>query len=142
ADSGGGMIAVCNGRVLAHVQMPIAGLMSDQSLHTVVREVEALEKAWQHLGCPLHAPFMTFSLIALPVIPDIRITKQDIDDVNAFRLVETEIHKLMIILTLCKTNGVMILHHTTYPQHRLSFDSIYKPSSIVLDHCSIHFFYN
>lgn len=93
ADSGGGMIAVCNGRVLAHVQMPIAGLMSDQSLHTVVREVEALEKAWQHLGCPLHAPFMTFSLIALPVIPDIRITNRGLADVNAFRLVETEIHK-------------------------------------------------
>src|SRR5699024_232690 len=45
ADSASEMIAVCNGRVLAHVLMPIAGLLSHQYLHAVVRELEVLEKA-------------------------------------------------------------------------------------------------
>ena len=90
-NCGGGMIAVENGKVLARVAMPIAGLMSDQSLETVVQEVQQLEKAWKELGCPINAPFMTFSLIALAVIPEIRITNRGIADVTQFQLIETEI---------------------------------------------------
>jgi adenine deaminase len=75
---GGGMIVVQNGKVLAQVPMTIAGLMSDKSLLEVVNEVAQLEKAWKQIGCPLNAPFMTFSLIALPVIPEIRISNRGI----------------------------------------------------------------
>ncbi|MET3699673.1 adenine deaminase [Bacillus oleivorans] len=88
---GGGMIAVANGKILARVAMPIAGLMSDQPLETVVQEVQQLEKAWKVLGCPINAPFMTFSLIALAVIPEIRITNRGIADVTQFQLIQTEI---------------------------------------------------
>ncbi|MDR6878698.1 adenine deaminase [Bacillus sp. 3255] len=88
---GGGMIVVEDGKVLAQVPMAIAGLMSDKSLQEVVQEVAELELAWKQLGCPLHAPFMTFSLIALPVIPEIRITNRGIADVTQFALIETEI---------------------------------------------------
>lgn len=91
SESGGGMIVVDDGKVLAHVRMPIAGLMSDQPLETVVQEVKGLEEAWQQLGCRIHAPFMTFSLIALPVIPDVRITNRGLADVTEFKLIETEI---------------------------------------------------
>ncbi|MBM7570635.1 adenine deaminase [Aquibacillus albus] len=91
AASGGGMVVVESGKVLAHVPMPIAGLMSDQPLETVVKQVKQLEAAWKELGCPIHAPFMTFSLIALPVIPEIRITNRGIADVTTFQLMDTEI---------------------------------------------------
>lgn len=88
---GGGMIVVENGKVLAQVPMTIAGLMSDKSLLEVVKEVAELEKAWKQIGCPLNAPFMTFSLIALPVIPEIRISNRGLVDVTQFKLIEVEI---------------------------------------------------
>ncbi len=83
AESGGGMIVVENGKILAHVPMAIAGLMSDQPLETVVG-------SWkQHdLGCAIHAPFMTFSLIALPVIPEVRISNRGLVDVTTFELID------------------------------------------------------
>ena len=92
ADSGGGMIVVNDGEVLAHVPLKIAGIMSDEPLDTVVAQVKQLEQAWKELGCPLHAPFMTFSLIALPVIPEIRITNRGLADVTTFELIDTEIN--------------------------------------------------
>ncbi|MGP4039403.1 adenine deaminase [Gracilibacillus sp. D59] len=88
AESDGGMIVVEDGEVLAHVPMPIAGLMSDQPIEIVVEQVRALEKAWQQLGCTIHAPFMTFSLIALPVIPEIRISNRGLVDVTKFELMD------------------------------------------------------
>lgn len=91
AKLGGGMIAVLDGQVLASVPMVIAGLMSDQPLDVVVKEVQALEEAWKTLGCTLNAPFMTFSLIALPVIPEIRITNRGLADVDRFELIPVEI---------------------------------------------------
>lgn len=91
AACGGGMVAVLDGKVLGKVEMPIAGLMSDKPLEEVARQVQGLEEAWKELGCPLNAPFMTFSLIALPVIPELRITNRGLADVNGFQLVEIEV---------------------------------------------------
>ena len=85
------MIVVENGKVLAQVPMTIAGLMSDKSLLEVVEEVAELEQAWKHIGCPMNAPFMTFSLIALPVIPEIRISNRGLVDVTQFKLIDVEI---------------------------------------------------
>jgi adenine deaminase len=87
---GGGMIVVENGKVLAQVPMIIAGLMSDKSLLEVVKEAEQLDQAWKQLGCPLNAPYMTFSLIALPVIPEIRISNRGMVDVTKFKLIDVE----------------------------------------------------
>ncbi|OAS20423.1 adenine deaminase [Paenibacillus oryzisoli] len=88
---GGGMIVVENGKVLAQVQMTIAGLMSEKALPEVVKEVAEMDKAWQHIGCTMNAPFMTFSLIALPVIPEIRISNRGLVDVTQFKLIDVEI---------------------------------------------------
>ncbi|MFC4402739.1 adenine deaminase [Gracilibacillus xinjiangensis] len=88
AESGGGMVVVDDGKILAHVPMPIAGLMSNQPLEKVVEQVHQLEKAWQEIGCPIHAPFMTFSLIALPVIPEVRISNRGLVDVTKFELID------------------------------------------------------
>lgn len=91
AECGGGMAVVNQGEVLALIAMPVAGLMSDKSLEEVVQEVTSLEKAWASIGCTIHAPFMTFSLIALPVIPDMRITNRGLADVTKFALVDVEL---------------------------------------------------
>src|SRR5699024_12554399 len=71
ANAGGGMVVVNDGKVLEGVPMPIAGLMSDQPLETVVEQVKQLGKAWQKRGCTIEAPCMTFCLIALAVIHEI-----------------------------------------------------------------------
>ena len=84
------MIVVRDGRVLAKVAMPIAGLLADRPVEIVAEEVATgggLEGARMLHSCP----FMTFSLIAAPVIPEIRITNRGIADVTEFKLIETEI---------------------------------------------------
>lgn len=93
AECGGGMVAVLDGQVLARVEMPIAGLMSDKPVEELVKQVQALEAAWRTLGCTINAPFMTFSLIALPVIPELRISNRGLVDVTEFRLTEVELSK-------------------------------------------------
>ncbi|MDR6552303.1 adenine deaminase [Paenibacillus qinlingensis] len=88
---GGGMIVVEHGQVLAQVPMTIAGLMSEKSLPEVVAEVAQMDQAWKQIGCSLNAPYMTFSLIALPVIPEIRISNRGLVDVTEFTLIDVEI---------------------------------------------------
>ena len=70
--SRGGVCVVRNGKVLAAVELPIAGLLSDQRAKVVARATTKLKKAWAKTGCTL--PYMGFNLIPLSVIPEIRIT--------------------------------------------------------------------
>lgn len=91
AEIGGGLVAVRDGEVLAELPMPIAGLMSDQPLETVVEQVSSLVKAWENLGCSITDPIMTFSLIALAVIPEIRVTNRGLADVTTFELIDVVI---------------------------------------------------
>ena len=83
----GGQVAVTDGELLAAVPLPIAGLMSDQPVETVRAQVDALNAATRGLGCPLHAPFMALSFLALPVIPSLKLTDQGLVDVEQFALV-------------------------------------------------------
>ena len=87
AEHGGGMVAVSDGEVLALVELPIAGLMSDQPVEDVAKNVATLAKAWQQLGCTLLSPFMTMALLSLPVIPDLRLTNRGLVDVTTFSFV-------------------------------------------------------
>jgi adenine deaminase len=89
AEAGGGMVAVRDGHVLALVPLPIAGLMSEEPMEVVNEEVQALAGAWQELGCDLPSPFMTMSILALPVIPELRITNRGLVDTVRFTLVDT-----------------------------------------------------
>ena len=68
----GGVCVVRDGRVLALVEMPIAGLLSDKRAGEVALECAALKKAWAEAGCIL--PYMGFNLLPLSVIPEIRLT--------------------------------------------------------------------
>jgi adenine deaminase len=70
----GGLVAVAQGEVLASLALPIAGLLSDQPLEVVVGKLERLEQIATELGTRLSSPFATLSFLALPVIPEIRLT--------------------------------------------------------------------
>ncbi len=88
AEAGGGMIAVRGGEVLTLVPLPIAGLMSQEPVEVVNEQVQSLARAWQALGCDLESPFMTMSILALPVIPELRITNRGLVDTVKFELVD------------------------------------------------------
>ncbi len=68
----GGVCVVADGRVVARVALPIAGLLSDRRAPQVAKETSVLKQAWADAGCVL--PYMGFNLIPLSVIPEIRIT--------------------------------------------------------------------
>ena len=70
----GGLVAATDGKVLVSLALPIAGLLSDQPLETVVSKLERLEEVATKLGTRLISPFATLSFLALPVIPEIRLT--------------------------------------------------------------------
>jgi adenine deaminase len=86
-ELGGGLVAAVGEQVLAKVPLPIAGLMSDQSLQTVRREMDELVAVAQDLGSPLHDPLMTLGFLALEVIPSLKLTDQGLVDVEQFDFV-------------------------------------------------------
>jgi len=86
--AGGGMIAVAGSKVLALVELPVAGLLSDEPVEVVQKKVEKLEEAWKALGCKLVSPFMTMALLGLPVIPELRLSNRGLVDAIHFTFVD------------------------------------------------------
>lgn len=84
----GGLVVAAEGKVLASLALPIAGLLSDESLEAVVAKLEKLQQLAKDLGTPLPSPWATLSFLALPVIPELRLTDLGLVDVNAFKLVK------------------------------------------------------
>jgi adenine deaminase len=84
----GGLVAVDEGEIKASLPAPIAGLLSTSPLEVVVNSTQKLEEAAHNLGSTLPAPFAALSFMALPVIPELRLTDLGLVDVNAFKLVE------------------------------------------------------
>ncbi len=82
----GGLVAVAAGRVLAALPLPVAGLLSSDPLEAVVDQLAAVEAAAAGLGCALPSPFSTLSFLALPVIPQLRLTDRGLVDVDRFQL--------------------------------------------------------
>ncbi len=83
----GGLVVAAEGKVLASLALPIAGLLSDEPLEVVVSKLEELERLAKDLGTTLPSPFSTLSFLALPVIPELRLTDLGLVDVNEFRLI-------------------------------------------------------
>jgi len=83
----GGLVAVENGQVLGRVPLPIAGLMSDQPIERVREQLDDLVDVARDLGSDLHAPFMAMAFLALPVIPELKLTDRGLVDVNKFDFV-------------------------------------------------------
>lgn len=89
----GGIVCVCEGEVLEHLNMPIAGIMSDENADIVEQKLDAIHTcAHEKLGISSDIePIMTLTFMALPVIPELKITDMGLFDVNAFKFVETDI---------------------------------------------------
>ncbi|KLU64916.1 adenine deaminase [Desulfosporosinus acididurans] len=88
AEVGGGLVAVKNGQILALLPLPIAGLMCEEPAEAVAGKVASLERAWQELGCDLVSPFMTTSLLALAVLPELRLTNRGLVDTCQFKFLD------------------------------------------------------
>jgi len=88
ARMGGGQVVVNKGEVLARVELPIAGLMSDKPVEAVSSELEVLHRVAKRLGIRLKSPFMRLSFLPLAVIPKLRITDKGLVDVEKFKLVD------------------------------------------------------
>ncbi|MCX6681265.1 MAG: adenine deaminase [Methanothrix sp.] len=84
---GGGLVAVADGKVLASLPLPVAGLLSERSMQDVAERIAECIAAVAGLGCKLEDPFMTLSFLCLPVIPELKLTDKGLVDVREFRLV-------------------------------------------------------
>ncbi|HEY0854984.1 MAG TPA: adenine deaminase, partial [Devosia sp.] len=87
-QAGGGAVVVSKGKVLALVELPIAGLMSDERAEVVARKADALVAAMRECGCTLNNAYMQHSLLALVVIPELRISDVGLVDVRTFDKVD------------------------------------------------------
>lgn len=85
---GGGAVVVSKGKTLALVELPIAGLMSDERAEVVAKKAEALVAAMKACGCTLNNAYMQHSLLALVVIPELRISDIGLVDVRTFEKVD------------------------------------------------------
>jgi adenine deaminase len=84
----GGMVVVSGGLVLAELPLPVAGLMSEEPLEDVVEKFDKLEASAQEIGCTLPHPFGTLSFLALPVIPELKLTDKGLVDVSEFKVID------------------------------------------------------
>jgi adenine deaminase len=86
-NSGGGIAIGGESGPVLHLALPVAGLMSSLSLHDVVDRLGQLKARSEALGSPLHNPFMALSFLALPVIPELKLTDLGLVDVSTFSFV-------------------------------------------------------
>jgi len=87
ASVGGGHVVVSRGKVLARVDLPIAGLMSDEPVEVVSAQLEKLHLAARGLGIKMKSPFMQMAFLPLAVIPELRITDKGLVDVEGRKIV-------------------------------------------------------
>lgn len=86
-DSKGGIAVVENGKIKALLELPIAGLMSDEQLTTVNEKLENAKSSAYELGVDKSIdPFMTLSFLSLPVIPSLRITTKGVFDAENWKM--------------------------------------------------------
>jgi adenine deaminase len=84
----GGLAMVRDGKVLASLPLPIAGLMSDKHIEEVSENLKLLKEAAHTLGSNVEDPFMAMAFLSLPVIPELKITDMGLIDVKRFRIID------------------------------------------------------
>ena len=85
-DAGGGQIVVKEGQVIGLVELPIAGLMSSESAPIVAEKATSVLNGFKACGCTLNNPNMQLSLLALVVIPELRLSERGLIDVNQMKI--------------------------------------------------------
>ncbi len=88
AQAGGGFCVVKNGAVLAQLDLPLGGLMSEKAPLQLKADLEKLKDASRSTGCTLREPFLQLAFLSLPVIPSLKLTDQGLVDVNEFKIID------------------------------------------------------
>lgn len=84
----GGQVIVLDGKVVAELPLPIGGLMSDLPLEEVKKRLDHFDEITNSLGSKTDHPFMTLSFMALPVIPELKVTDLGLVDVTQFKIID------------------------------------------------------
>jgi adenine deaminase len=87
AKMGGGQVVVKEGEVIGAVELPIAGLMSNEQAEVVARKAESVLQGFRACGCTLNNPNMQLSLLGLVVIPELRLSDLGLVDVTRFEFI-------------------------------------------------------
>jgi adenine deaminase len=87
AKSGGGQVVVKDGKLIGQVELKIAGLMSNEKADVVAKKAGTILDGFRACGCTLNNPNMQLSLLALVVIPELRISDKGLVDVTKFNFV-------------------------------------------------------
>ncbi|MFW6095939.1 MAG: adenine deaminase C-terminal domain-containing protein, partial [Bacteroidota bacterium] len=83
-----GGITLTAGNEIHSLKLEIAGLMTHQPAETVAKQYKRLSQRAKEMGCKFVSPFMTLSFMALPVIPELKITDKGIFDVQKFEYID------------------------------------------------------
>jgi len=84
----GGFVVVENGKVLAELSLPIAGLMTTEPIHNVIEKLKNLNEKAKSLGVKIEQPFLMLSFLSLPVIPELKLTDKGLVDVLQFKFID------------------------------------------------------
>ncbi|RAP51751.1 MAG: adenine deaminase [Methanosphaera sp. rholeuAM270] len=91
-ENNGGIVAISNQEKM-DLPLPIAGLMSDKPVLEVAKKSMALNEMAGRMGCSLESPFSTLSFMALPVVPELKITDKGLFDVDLNRFIDVINHE-------------------------------------------------
>ena len=83
----GGLAVIDGGQIIGRLPLPIAGLMSDRPIEQVLSNLNHVVESAQHIGSDLEDPFMALSFMALPVIPELKLTDTGLVDTSKFAIV-------------------------------------------------------
>jgi adenine deaminase len=86
-ECGGGQVVVADGKIIGQIELPIAGLMSTEHASNVAKKARTILDGFKACGCSLNNANMTLSLLALVVIPNLRISDLGLIDVTQFKII-------------------------------------------------------
>ena len=88
--AGGGLVVVNKGQVTALLELPLAGLLSLKTGQEIFEDIKKLKTAYQDCGVILDEPFIQMAFLALPVIPQLKLTDRGLFDVSVFNYTTLE----------------------------------------------------
>lgn len=87
SEIGGGQVVIREGRIVGKVNLPIAGILSDEDAEKVAQDAASVLNGFRVCGCEMNNPNMQLSLIGLVVIPELRISDLGLVDVELFKII-------------------------------------------------------